>query len=74
MIQLENACKNPAPLQPAQTHNKVTNKLFFVSNEKFVCHMISEGRGFSFCDNFSPEILYVVTQTGTDITNVETRV
>ena len=40
-IELENACKNPAPLQPASTHNKITNKLFFISNEKFMCHMIS---------------------------------
>jgi hypothetical protein len=36
--------------------------------------MISDGRGFPFADRFSPEILYTVTQTGTDLSNLETKI
>lgn len=74
IIDLENTCANPAPLQPAKTEQLVTNELFFISNEKFYCWMRSEGRGYQFCDRFCPEVLYEVTQTGDSLANVETRV
>lgn len=74
VIDLENSCANPAPLQPAVTQNKCTNFLYFISNEKFFCLMRSEGRGFALCDRMYPEILYEVTQTGNDLGDVQVKI
>lgn len=72
VMDLENRCPNPKPMQPASTQQKVTNFNYFVSNQKFYCLSRSEGRGYTFCERIIPEILYEVTQTGTCLETVET--
>ena len=74
IMDLENRVKDPVPLQPASTHQKTTCNMYFICNETFICHTVCQGRGYTFADRFEPQILYLITQTGTDLSNVETKI
>ena len=55
--------KNPGAFEPKLTKSICRYSTYLVSHNKVVITMQSEGREFTFCDRFSPQFIYIITQS-----------
>jgi hypothetical protein len=59
---LTHVVKNPVPLQPAKTENIATYNTFLISPAQVYVFLKVLGRGYTFCDRFHVEQLWILTQ------------
>lgn len=59
---LTHVVKNPVPLQPAKTENTCYYHTFLISPAQTYTYLKVIGRGYTFCDRFHVEQLWVMTQ------------
>ena len=62
-MDLTHVVKNPVPLQPARTENMAHYNVFLISPGQVYMYLNVQGRGYTFCDRFEPEQLWILTQT-----------
>ena len=65
-VDLHHIVENPVPMQPAKTRHEAFYKFYFISPNKIVLFIRTEGFDYTFCDRFCPEHLYEFTQSVSD--------
>lgn len=55
--------KNPGAFEPKITKNILKYSTYLISPNKVVITVFSEGREYTFCDRFTPQFLYIITQS-----------
>ena len=59
---LTHVVKDTIPLQPSKTQHVFNYHSFYVSPGQVYTYMRVIGKGFTFCDRFEPEQLWILTQ------------